>query len=84
MSTIDIDQLVKDLQQGTRTVRFTKRDGSQRDIRCTLMANQLPERAQQALEQPLRETKSNLVTVWDLEKSAWRSFRRDSVISVNE
>ena len=84
MSTVDIDQLIQDLRKGVRSVRFTKRDGSLRDLRCTLEASQLPVKEQKALDKPLREANANLVTVWDLDKAAWRSFRRDSVVSVSE
>lgn len=84
MSTVDIEQLMKDLRNSARMVRFTKKDGSLRDLRCTLVANQLPERAQQALEQPMRQPNETLVTVWDLDKKAWRSFRKDAVVSVTE
>jgi hypothetical protein len=63
-------------------VLFTKKDGSQRTMLCTLSESKIP-----ADKQPKSETQSSTVgsavRVFDLEKNEWRSFRWDSVKSVN-
>jgi hypothetical protein len=60
-------------------VVFTKADGSLREMKCTLRADQLPP------AKPIAETKQRkpqdpeTIRVFDLEKSEWRSFRFDRV-----
>jgi|SRR5665213_40802 len=59
-------------------VHFTKADGSERTMRCTLLPEYLPELP------PLHVDKETVneerLVVWDLEKNGWRSFRLDSII----
>ena len=59
-------------------VTFTKRDGTQRVMLCTLRPDYLPE--QLDLEEHANSHPDHVV-VWDLEKKAWRSFRYDSVVT---
>ena len=64
------------------TVTFTKKDGSERVMKCTLMPEQLP-------EVPLVESKTErkktegTIAVYDLEVKGWRSFTIKSVKQVN-
>ncbi len=62
-------------------VTFTKKDGTTRKMLCTLKEKYLP---QQTVEETHSISKAlaanNLVTVWDLEKKDWRSFRLDSIL----
>ncbi len=60
-------------------VRFTKKDGSERIMICTLCPEFLP--LQTDLEEAAGKNREDLVVVWDLEKEAWRSFRFDSVLA---
>ena len=61
-------------------VRFTKKDGSERIMICTLCPEFLPLQTAFDLEEAAGKNKENLVVVWDLEKEAWRSFRFDSIL----
>lgn len=77
---IDRDQLKADLATKTAKVTFTKVDGTERVMRCTLRDDILP----------MNESKTtnasrsvDSLAVWDLDKNAWRSFRFDSVKEVN-
>lgn len=77
-----------DLQQilvGTAaTVVFTKADGTQRAMNCTLLPEYLPAGSGVAGQQLLTEqSNSNTMTVWDLDNNAWRSFRIDTVQSIS-
>ena len=69
-------------------VTFSKVDGTERIMWCTLNPALMP----QIEEKPKSEDKpkkaglpesNDHVVVWDLEKSAWRSFRCDSLIMFN-
>lgn len=72
------------LREGEVKVKFVKKDGSERDMRCTLKADLLPE--QTDLEEQIQKKTPNpdLLAVWDLDKNAWRSFRVDSIIGFSE
>ena len=69
------------LRVGVRTVTFTKTNGDQRIMRCTLHHSYLPEQTD-IEEQIARDTRSDTVAVWDIEKDGWRSFRIDAVTAV--
>jgi hypothetical protein len=76
------------LDEGIAEVKFTKRDGSDRVMLCTLNSDLIPEKAfgnpedWNYPEQPAESTRiknPDIAVVWDLQKEAWRSFRYDSV-----
>lgn len=77
---IDKNELIAKLIAGVVTVSFEKKNGEIRKMKCTLNP-----------EHPLmREVKGtggsydpNQIRVIDVEKEAWRSFRFDSLISIN-
>lgn len=79
--TINAVQLGQLLRIAQITVEFTKIDGSERLMRCTLQGMYLPASSPPvATEKDIEHT--NFV-VWDLDEEGWRSFRISSVISVN-
>ena len=69
--------LLEMLQTDELTVFFTKKDGTERQMLCTLAENKIPNE-----KMPKNSGKSQsdeAVAVFDLEKQEWRSFRFDSV-----
>ena len=67
------------LREGIVTVNFTKKDGSERKMTCTLLESNIPNE-----KMPLTEKKTknlDVLAVFDVEIDAWRSFRYDSVIN---
>lgn len=60
-------------------VCFTKADGSERWLHCSLHPELLPEREQQAVSESTRKRSEEALSVWDLEAQAWRSFRFDRI-----
>lgn len=75
---MNIDELRKLLQTDIVTVTFTKKDGSLREMICTTISDYLPEISGNNASIP----SDTLVTVWDLEQAAWRSFKFDSIKSI--
>lgn len=68
------------LFQGEATVTFTKKDGTQRVMRCTLKPELLP--AQPVTENKQERKKSDkTIAVYDLDAGGWRSFTIESVTS---
>lgn len=74
---MNIEELRKLLSTDIVTVTFTKKDGSKREMVCTTMENYIPPVSGNSV------VSDNLVTVWDLEIQEWRSFKFDSVQSVD-
>lgn len=71
---------VKDgLHGGVCKVVFTKVNGDNRVMHCTLNASLLPE--QMDLEEQIQKKKPNpdVLAVYDVEAKGWRSFRWDSI-----
>jgi hypothetical protein len=71
------------LKFGPVTVTFTKKDGSERVMKCTTNPTFIMFKDPSILESK-REKKVNedIMPVYDLESDAWKSFRWDSIKSV--
>lgn len=68
------------LKQGVVGVVFTKKDGTEREMNCTLNSDMIP---QDALPKNSgRASPTDSLAVFDVEKGEWRSFRFDSVKSI--
>lgn len=63
-------------------VKFTKRDGSERVMNCTLNKDVVPPATKKdpISQAKVRKVNEEVMVVWDVDKNAWRSFRPDSVI----
>jgi hypothetical protein len=77
------DELISLFKRETVNIEFTKNDGTTRAMKCTLMPEMLP--VQIELEELVNTRKGNpdILAVFDLDKSEWRSFRWDRLLSVN-
>lgn len=78
LETVDIDILREMLSDDILFITFTKKSGEKRVMKSTLIGDYLPE----------TKGSNNLpsdryITVWDLESNGWRSFKYDSIISVD-
>jgi hypothetical protein len=62
------------------TVLFTKKDGSERKLICTLKEDKIP--SEKVPKNTGKAKSEESIAVFDLEKSDWRSFRFDSVKKV--
>jgi hypothetical protein len=62
------------------TVLFTKKDGTERELICTLKEDKIP--SEKAPKNTGKAKSEDSIAVFDLEKSDWRSFRFDSVKKV--
>ena len=79
---MDIDELREALKTGLATIHFLKKDGTVREMHCTLKPEFLP-----VMPEPNPRLtygpSPTIVTVWDLEQNAWRSFKFDSIQSID-
>jgi hypothetical protein len=65
------------LEQSVVEVTFTKKDGTERVMNCTLLEDYLPETTGAG-----RSAGSDALAVYDVDADGWRSFRWDSVKAV--
>ncbi len=77
------DNLNELLRNNVATVTFTKVDGSERVMRCTLLKEYIPNAATKGQNVVSEETTNLNMSVWDVEAAGWRSFRINSVKSVS-
>lgn len=78
------DDLLKDLRSNVVEILFTKVNGEQRTMRCTLQERLLPESYVNSDDEKQQEKDFHLknpdtLAVWDVQKAGWRSFRINSV-----
>jgi hypothetical protein len=64
------------------SVKFRKTDGDIRTLRGTLKQELMGVNVKTKSEST-RPLNPGIVTAWDLDASAWRSFRIDNVLEVN-
>jgi len=62
------------------TLTFTKKDGTERVMRCTLQPDLLPEVEHKTeLKESKPVTQETAIPVYDLDNNGWRSFTLNSV-----
>ena len=65
------------LREREVTIFFTKKDGSEREMLCTLSENKIP--SEKTPKNSGKSKSDDALAVFDVKKSDWRSFRWDSV-----
>jgi hypothetical protein len=75
------DTLLEDLRQHILSVTFTKENGEERVMRCTLWPKYLPAKYLEEREGEAKFHRENkdVIRCWDIAANGWRSFRIDSV-----
>ena len=71
------------LKHGPVTVIFTKKDGTERVMKCTTNPTVIMFKDPTILESKKeRKVSEDVMPVYDLESDAWKSFRWDSIKTV--
>ncbi len=73
------EQIQSLLQENVCAVTFTKVNGEQRIMPCTLMPNLLPPAPVVEKAKPARPEPVDTMSVWCTDQNAWRSFRLENV-----
>jgi hypothetical protein len=73
--------LLSALRESEVTVKFTKKDGSERTMICTLKEDKIP--AEKTPKGTEKQKNEEVVPVFDLESQGWRSFRWDSIKEIH-
>ena len=87
MTKESMTKMLRESEDGCE-VTFNKVDGTERIMWCTLNPALMPQiEEKHKTDKPKKEglpESNDHVVAWDLEKSAWRSFRCDSLIMFNK
>jgi len=71
------------LAYGPTTVVFTKKDGTERVMNCTINPELVPvEPIVEGVEKKEKKVNEEVMPVYDLDAKAWKSFRWDSIKQV--
>jgi len=75
----DRNEIAESLKNGRCKIVFTKVNGDERVMNCTLHESLLPEQID--IEEHIQKKKPNqdVLAVWDIDATGWRSFRWDSI-----
>ena len=76
------DELIKMLNTGICEVTFTKVNGEERVMPCTLQGDLLPVVSVEKLKEDRRPSNPDHLSVWCTDKNEWRSFRVANVTNV--
>jgi len=84
MSNFSREQLLTDLHNSTIEVTFTKVNGDQRVMTCTLQEALLPARKvlKEGETPKIKKVNEAVIPVYDINAKGFRSFRVDSVTNV--
>lgn len=66
------------LNMGSLQVTFTKKDGTDRVMKCTTKPSSIPEDKQPIGENNIKHNEE-VIRAYDIENNGWRSFRVESV-----
>lgn len=77
------ENLIDMLRNNVVTVTFTKVNGEERVMQCTLMSEYVPNAPTNNGQMLLQESEAKTVSVWDTQANAWRSFRVENVKSIS-
>ena len=80
------EKLIQDLKNAVCEVTFTKVNGEQRVMRCTLDNKHIPQPVDYHYidEQHAKKENLDVVAVWDLHVNGWRSFRVANVSYIQQ
>jgi hypothetical protein len=78
------EEIQSALHAGVCSVTFTKVNGDERVMAATLKADLLPAVVEKVLAEgetpkPAKKPNPNVLAVYDVDNSGWRSFRWDSI-----
>ena len=85
-STEIYEEYLGKLKKGIFEVTFTKVNGEERIMNCTLHDKVIPQATKKdpLTQTKVREINENVVSVWDVKAEGWRSFDYNRVLAVEK
>ncbi len=79
---IDKTTLKDHLTKCAAKITFRKYDDTLLEMTCTLMEDFVPKQSEPTVRHLPRTENDEILAVWDLDNSDWRSFRLDSINTI--
>lgn len=80
MTSLNLNSnLIEALKTNIVQVKFTKVDGTERTMNCTLIEEYITPHEKKT--DRIKTNKDGLVSVWDIDNNGWRSFKFENLIS---
>lgn len=82
LNTLKVDKapLVQSLRENVLSITFTKKDGTERVMKCTLRPDYVIPHEKKT--DRVREVADHIIPVWDIEAQGWRSVNVDTITAV--
>jgi len=81
-------EIFEELKDNACVVSFNKVNGDVRHMTCTLSGSEMPaeivKKLAEATEKSNKVPNEKVMSVWDLKKAGWRSFRVENVFWVSK
>lgn len=78
---MDRQEMLTELRAGVCTVVFTKANGEERTMKCTLADSNIPEKDRPQSEGHGWSEDVTAIRCFDVQKQAWRAFKPETVKS---
>jgi hypothetical protein len=75
MNQFNVDELKTIFKTNRCLVSFTKKNGEEREMECTLNPELMPKVQENSLPKRTKKENNEVLAVWDLNKKEFRSFR---------
>ena len=74
--------VIRMLQTGICNITFTKSDGTERNMRCTLVEGVAVPYERKT--ERVKEKHPDIIAVWDVDLASWRSFNYNSLTQIDK
>jgi hypothetical protein len=78
MQNLEFEKLIELLHENIVNLKFTKINGEERVLNCTLSSDHIPTSTKSEQKKRINDS---IISVWSVDDKGWRSFRKDSVIN---
>ena len=83
--SVNREQLIHDLRDCVAEISFQKKDGTNTKRNVTLIPSYLPEEYRGKIQEEVnKDGNPDLLSVWDVGKPGWISFRLDWITSIQQ
>ena len=83
MTFFDYDKIIDQLRSNVLQVTFSKVDGEERVMPCTLLTDYMPELSESKVNQVDNySVNKSVIRAFAIDKQAWRSFRVENVRAI--
>lgn len=76
------EELQTQLKTDTKKITFNKKDGTLREMICSLNPKHLPKKKELKEDAKPKKENPDIVAVWDMDNKGWRSIILKSIVEI--